>query len=251
MTNNYNTFKVPSNLDNRWNSLTLTAKAIYVIIATKSDFKTGESRIKRETICNLLGLKDEEIITKYTNQLHQLGLITKRYLDKNHLKVVYTVENLQKFSLLSRDVVKMGLNDKQLGLFVSLCSLRSNGTEITLPYLYKECNVAKRTFYKYIKELESLDLIEYSKGCVSLLEFIPDNKSMNKVARKLWDDFEAANENLPKEEQHPKYKAIKKKEQSGWDGINSVSQFIIKMLTGVTMSPIRKKNKSIIFSLNE
>lgn len=251
MENNHNTFKVPSNLDSRWNSLTLTAKAIYATIATKSDFRTGESRIKRETICNLLGLKDEEIITKYTNQLHQLGLITKRYLDKNHLKVVYTVENLQKFSLLSRDVVKIGLNDKQLGLFVSLCSLRANGTDVNLPYLYKECNVAKRTFYKYIKELESLDLIEYSKGCVTLLEFVPNNKSMNKVARKLWDDFKAINEELPESKQHNKYKAIKKKELSGWDGINSVSQFIIKLLTGVTMSPIRKTIKPIIFNWNE
>lgn len=241
---NKNTFKIPSNLDSRWNKLNLTAKAIYATISIKSDFNTRKSHIKRETICSLLGLKDESIVTKYTNLLNEIGLIEKTYLDSLKLKAVYRIVDLDKFTLLKKDIIHFGLNDKQLGLYLSLCSLRWNN-EVNLPYLYKECNVAKRTYYKYIKELEALKLVESDKGAITLLECIPI-KSLDKLASKIWDDFKDANEKLPKDERDPRYTLLKELENNGWETISSPSKYVVKIISGKDLLK-KESTKPIIY----
>ena len=213
-------------------------------MATKSDFKTGKSRIRRDSICGLLGLKDLDAITKHINCLIEKGLVKKSYLDTSHLKVMYEIVTLTKnFVLVSRDIINADLTDKQLGLYASLISVSAGRKTIELPFLYKECGVAKRTYYKYLNELVEMELVENEDGIVSLFEFLPNIKALNKTASKVWDDFKEMNEELTSDEQSPKYKEIKKKEATGWDGINSPSNYVLKMLVGVTMRPIRKTNK--------
>ena len=246
MKDNKNTFKVPYN-SKSWNELNLTARAVYTVIACKSDFITRKSEIRRDTICNILGIKDIDSISKYTNQLTELGLLEKTYLDKFHLKAVYTVVDIpNNFVLVKRDVVKSGLTDKQLGLFVSLCSVGANNDVVDLPYLYKECNINKRTYYKFLKELQTANLVEVDKGVVTICSFLPE-KSLNATAQKLLNEAKEAVKDLTTEEISWPVKMVLEKEKTGWKGISSPSNWVIKMFTGVVNKPVKKEPIIISF----
>lgn len=213
----------------------MTSKAVYCVIASHSDFNTYISHIRRKTVKDLLSIKDIDVVTRCTKELTRVGLIKVAYSnDFLHSDPSYKIVKLtDKFVFLKRILTKQGLSAKQLGLYASICSITRKGSDKCISS-YLDCFVAKSTYYKYLKELETLNYIENDKGTVTLLCCIPNPKALSSIAEKMWDDCKLENECHKESEQNPIYKAIKEKEKSGWEDVTSPSNFIIKMLVGTT-----------------
>ena len=68
-------------------NLSLKEELVYAVISCNSD-ENGESRISREKISDLTGIKKLDTITNHTNRLVEEGLITKSYRFESGKKLV-------------------------------------------------------------------------------------------------------------------------------------------------------------------
>jgi hypothetical protein len=105
--------------------LSLAEETVYAIISCNSD-KDGVSHIRREVIAEKAGIKDVDTITKHTNKLEEVGLITKEYVAKQGKKmaIYHLRDHRDNFMFVSNDLFGCGLTDTEIGFAIKLGRLR-------------------------------------------------------------------------------------------------------------------------------
>lgn len=182
-TNEKCTFKAPRGKE--WNKLNLTARAVYIVIAAHSSYDDNKcSCLSREKIAKMVGIKDLDDVTKYTNQLRDSGFLKKeiKWITPDDKRCIYEITVKDNYSLVKNDIVRSKLNGKQIALFCTMASLRyqrSHRVKVT----YQTCGVAQKTFSKYKKELAELKVIELDGEFVIFKKYVKceDYKTNNKL----------------------------------------------------------------------
>ena len=64
--------------------LNLDETHVFMWLLFKSDYKTGESHVLRETLCKVTGVKDVDTISKYTTKFEDLGFLHKEHSYRNN-----------------------------------------------------------------------------------------------------------------------------------------------------------------------
>ena len=181
--NEKETFKAPRG--EKWNQLNLTARAVYIVIAANVDFRTEECNfLSREKIASIVGIKNPDDVSKYTNQLVEMGFISKtiKWITKDDKRCIYKVTVVDNYNLVKNNIIRSGLTGKQFALFCTLAALRykhSHKVKVT----YESCGISASTFKKYINELVNLNVIETISDYVIFKKYVKceDYKTSNKI----------------------------------------------------------------------
>ncbi|MCD7901517.1 MAG: hypothetical protein LUH22_17135, partial [Bacteroides sp.] len=142
---------------------------VYMWLLFKSGFDTGESHIKRGTLCECTGFKDKDTITGYTNKFRDLGLLKKHgnnFIEAN----VWKTANEYILAIPQIDWIRInyGLLEENIprelkSFLVLLKCLCLNNTNICL-YNYKQIgeklNINRNTVSKYTKQCIELGKIK-------------------------------------------------------------------------------------------
>lgn len=184
------TFKAPRGVN--WNKLNLTARAVYIAIAANVDFENCKCDfLSREKIASIAGIKNPDDVSKYTNQLVELGFISKtiKWITKDDKRCIYTVLVKDNYNLVKTNIIRSGLTGKQIALFCTLAALRYKNSH-RVRVTYDSCGLSAATFKKYIKELEDINAIDKIADYVVFKRFVKceDYKTNNKIEELLKAD---------------------------------------------------------------
>ena len=179
------TFKAPRG--EKWNKLNLTARAVYIVIAAHSSYDDNKcSCLSRERISKMVGIKNLDDVTKYTNQLRDSGFIKKeiKWVKTDDKRCIYEITVDDNYSLVKNDIVRSGLTSKQMALFCTIASLRYQRSH-RVRVSYQTCGVAQKTFGKYLKELVALNVIGLDDNYVTFKKFVmcDDYKTNKKLSQ--------------------------------------------------------------------
>lgn len=135
-------------------NLSLKEYAVYTTIACHSN-KNGISRISRETLAGLAGVKDLDSLSKYTRHLEESGLLKKKYaFERGKRLVEYHLVDPDRDYLVVTNNLFMG-NPELIGFLVRLAEFRysfSANIYLSSSELMKKIGISKNTFYKLIKK---------------------------------------------------------------------------------------------------
>lgn len=166
------TFKAPRG--EKWNQLNLTARAVYIVIAANVNFETQECNfLSREKIASIVGIKNPDDVSKYTNQLVDFGFISKtvKWVKKDDKRCIYKVLVDKNYSLVKTDIIRSGMTGKQFALFCTIASLRYKHSH-RVRATYESCGISAATFNKYISELIDLEAIEKDNDYILFKRFV-------------------------------------------------------------------------------
>lgn len=166
------TFKAPRG--EKWNELNLTARAVYCVIAAYASYADQRcSCLSREKIASIVGIRNLDDVSRYTNALVEGGFLRKeiRWIGPDDKRCVYEITVTDNYSLVKNDIVRSGLSGKQIALFCTIASLRyqrSHRCRCTA----SQCGVSKQTFKKYIADLVEEDVIEYDNDTAIFKKYV-------------------------------------------------------------------------------
>jgi DNA-binding MarR family transcriptional regulator len=105
--------------------LSLAEETVYAIISCNSD-KDGVSHIRREVIAEKAGIKEVDTVTKHTNKLEEIGLLTKEYVTKQGKKraIYHLRDHKDQFMFVSNDLFGCGLSNGEIGFAIKFARLR-------------------------------------------------------------------------------------------------------------------------------
>ena len=170
---------------------------IYLVLASKSDYETNESKVNEDTLAELAGLSRETISTHICDfdKKGVIKKITERRKGNsgaflfNHY-YLYT----ENYSLISMDLLKEPIKRELIGFlvqlklrcynFTNLCQYSVRGLADTLVY-------SKSTVERYLQEAESLGYIKRDKKGIELLNsnlFIIDKKSEYELVKEFYPE---------------------------------------------------------------
>ena len=139
--------------------LNLDETHVFMWLLFKSDYKTGESHVLRETLCKVTGVKDVDTISKYTTKFEDLGFLHKEHSYRNNegqltSPVTYHV-NIPKSNWVrfKKDLLLEDIDNKLKAFLVLLKCLCINNTNITYynkTEISEQLHLSTKTVKKYI-----------------------------------------------------------------------------------------------------
>lgn len=134
-------------------NLSLKEYAVYTTISCHSN-KNGVSRISREILAGLAGVKDLDVLSTYTRHLEEAGLLKKKYAFSKGKKLVeYHLVDPDNDYLVVTNNLFMG-DPELIGFLVRLAELRYSFTSniyYTNKELMEKIGIGRDKFYKLIK----------------------------------------------------------------------------------------------------
>ena len=208
--------------------LTLSEELVYAIISRYS--YRGVSKISRSFISDISGIKKHDTITKHTNRLEELGLITKEYVGKNKKSVIYKLNFKSEPFVIIMDSLMDVINGTELAFAIKLAGLRFGTTpwvKLSNNDIIKKLNIGKSTFYDNINKLIDKKIIIKIKDCyVFNPNYFP---VFQKISNDTMDLIKCA---LDQDPSSPAYKAISNAMENSFIGISNPHKYVYKCLTG-------------------
>lgn len=216
----------------KFNDLTLSEELVYVAIA-KYSYK-GVSRISRATIADITGIKKLSTITKHTNKLEQIGLITKEYntIGKSKKSVSYRLNYNGDPFIIVYDTLTEKLSGMELIFAIRLASLRYSTTpwiDMKKTEIIKKMRVGNSTFYEYMPKLIEKGIVAEANGCYVLnTNYFPH---FQVIDDETWNLIKCA---LDRDKTSVAYNSVSKAYENGFVGISNPKAYVIKCLTAGT-----------------
>lgn len=215
-----------------WENLSLKERAVYTVIACKSNYLTHKSSVQRQTIAKCLGIKNLDLISKITDSLEKKHWIEKttHFDDVNKKRTVeYTIVDGGSYEFVSTDIIDAGLSVNDLGIMVSLLLLRDDNI-VDYVNLYETIGVSNSTYYRSFTNLKKLGYISSKDGVITINDFIPSNLSQKNVD---WcTEVLKYGDPCSKE-----YRAVKRCIETNFKDINNPNAYIASLMSGLGFKP--------------
>jgi predicted transcriptional regulator len=170
---------------------------VYLVLASKSDFKTNESNVNEDTLAEAAKLT-RETISHHICNLDENGIIKKisecRKGDSGAFKFNHYILFTDNYSLISMDLLKEPIRKELIGFLIQLklrCYNFTNLCQYSIRELAKTFVYEKSTVQRYLKEAEELGYIKRDKDGITLLNdklFIIDEKSEYELVREFYPE---------------------------------------------------------------
>ena len=170
---------------------------VYLVLASKSDYKTNESNVNEDILAETAGLC-RKTISKHVNNLDKLRIIKKITERRKGDSGAFLFNHYQLFTenykLISMDLLKEPIKRELIGFLVQLklrCYNFSNNCKYSIRELADTLAYSSSTVGRYIKEAEDLGYIKRDKEGITLLNsnlFIIDKKSEYKLIREFYPE---------------------------------------------------------------
>lgn len=171
---------------------------VYLVLASKSDFNTMESKVNESTLAEETKLSISTIgryIKKYTTE-HIIKKITERKRGSSgaYLFNTYYLSDLH-YALISMDLLKEPIRRELKGFLTQLklrCYNFTNLCQYSVRELAETLSYSKSTVERYLQEAESLGYIKRDEKGVKLLNkelFIVDEKSEYEYIREFYPEI--------------------------------------------------------------
>ena len=170
---------------------------VYLILASKTDFKTNESNVNEETLAEESGLR-RETISKHINKLDKERIIKKipERIKGDRGPFLFNRYYLftDNYKLISMDLLKEPIRRELIGFLVQLklrCYNFTNLCQYSVRELADTLVYGKSTVGRYLQEAETLGYIKRDKKGIRLLNpslFIIDEKSEYELVKELYPE---------------------------------------------------------------
>jgi len=170
---------------------------VYLVLASKSNFKTNESNVNEDTLAEAAKLT-RETISHHICNLDEKGIIKKisecRKGDSGAFKFNHYYLYTDNYSLISMDLLEEPIRRELIGFLVQLklrCYNFTNLCQYSVRDLAKTLVYTKSTVDRYLLEAEKLGYIKRDKDGIHLLNedlFIVDKKSVYELVREYYPE---------------------------------------------------------------
>ena len=171
---------------------------LYLLLASKSDYNTLESKVNQSTLAELSGL-NIKTIRNHLNKMESKGLITVQRERKVGVSGAFKFNTYhlsdENYSLISVDLLNEPIRKELIGFlvqlklrclnFTNLCRYSVRDLADTLPY-------SKSTVDRYLIEAEEKGYVKRDKQGIWLLDknlFIVDEKSVYELTREFYPEI--------------------------------------------------------------
>ena len=170
----------------------------YLLLTSKSDYNTLESKVNQFTLAEQSNL-DVKTIRNHLNKMEGKGLITVQRERKVGASGIFKFNTYhlsdENYSLISVDLLNEPIKKELIGFlvqlklrclnFTNLCRYSVRDLADTLPY-------SKSTVDRYLIEAEEKGYVKRDKQGIMLLDknlFIVDEKSVYEITRELYPEI--------------------------------------------------------------
>ena len=170
----------------------------YLLLASKSDYNTLESKVNQSTLAEQSNL-DVKTIRNHLNKMENKGIVTVQRERKVGASGIFkfNIYHLsdENYSLISVDLLNEPIKKELIGFlvqlklrclnFTNLCRYSVRDLADTLPY-------SKSTVDRYLIEAEEKGYVKRDKQGIMLLDknlFIVDEKSVYEITRELYPEI--------------------------------------------------------------
>lgn len=170
---------------------------VYLVLASKSDYKTNESNVNEDILAETTGLC-RKTISKHVNNLDKLRIIKKITERRKGDSGAFLFNHYQLFTenykLISMDLLKEPIKRELIGFLVQLklrCYNYTNLCKYSIRDLAETLVYSSSTVGRYLKEAEELGYIKRNKEGIILLNsnlFIIDKKSEYELIREFYPE---------------------------------------------------------------
>lgn len=170
---------------------------VYLVLASKSDFKTNESNVNEDTLAKAANLRRETIST-HINRFAKAGIIKKiterRKGDSGAFLFNHYYLYTDNYSLISMDLLKEPIKRELIGFLAQLklrCYNFTNLCQYSVRELADTLAYTKSTVDRYLKEADDLGYIKRDDKGIRLLNnqlFIIDKKSEYEIVKEFYPE---------------------------------------------------------------
>ena len=170
----------------------------YLLLASKSDYNTLESKVNQSTLAEQSNL-DVKTIRNHLNKMENKGIVTVQRERKVGASGIFKFNTYhlsdENYSLISVDLLNEPIRKELIGFlvqlklrclnFTNLCRYSVRDLADTLPY-------SKSTVDRYLIEAEEKGYIKRDQKGIMLLDknlFIVDEKSVYEITRELYPEI--------------------------------------------------------------
>ena len=170
----------------------------YLLLASKSDYNTLESKVNQSTLAEQSNL-DVKTIRNHLNKMENKGIVTVQRERKVGASGIFKFNTYhlsdENYSLISVDLLNEPIKKELIGFlvqlklrclnFTNLCRYSVRDLADTLPY-------SKSTVDRYLIEAEEKGYIKRDQKGIMLLDknlFIVDEKSVYELTRELYPEI--------------------------------------------------------------
>lgn len=170
----------------------------YLLLASKSDYNTLESKVNQSTLAEQSNL-DVKTIRNHLNKMESKGIVTVQRERKVGASGTFKFNTYhlsdENYSLISVDLLNEPIKKELIGFlvqlklrclnFTNLCRYSVRDLADTLPY-------SKSTVDRYLIEAEEKGYVKRDKQGIMLLDknlFIVDEKSVYEITRELYPEI--------------------------------------------------------------
>ena len=170
----------------------------YLLLASKSDYNTLESKVNQSTLAEQSNL-DVKTIRNHLNKMENKGIVTVQRERKVGASGIFKFNTYhlsdENYSLISVDLLNEPIKKELIGFlvqlklrclnFTNLCRYSVRELADTLPY-------SKSTVDRYLIEAEEKGYVKRDKQGIMLLDknlFIVDEKSVYEITRELYPEI--------------------------------------------------------------
>ena len=171
---------------------------LYLLLASKSDYNTLESKVNQSTLAEQSNL-DVKTIRNHLNKMENKGIVTVQRERKVGASGIFKFNTYhlsdENYSLISVDLLNEPIKKELIGFlvqlklrclnFTNLCRYSVRDLADTLPY-------SKSTVDRYLIEAEEKGYVKRDKQGIMLLDknlFIVDEKSVYEITRELYPEI--------------------------------------------------------------
>lgn len=170
---------------------------VYLVLASKSNFKTNESNVNEDTLAKAANLRRETIST-HINRFAKAGIIKKiterRKGDSGAFLFNHYYLYTDNYSLISMDLLKEPIKRELIGFLAQLklrCYNFTNLCQYSVRELADTLVYSKSTVDRYLKEADDLGYIKRDDKGIWLLYnqlFIIDKKSEYEIVKEFYPE---------------------------------------------------------------
>ena len=170
---------------------------VYLVLASKSNFKTNESNVNEDTLAKAANLRRETIST-HINRFAKAGIIKKiterRKGDSGAFLFNHYYLYTDNYSLISMDLLKEPIKRELIGFLAQLklrCYNFTNLCQYSVRELADTLAYTKSTVDRYLKEADDLGYIKRDDKGIRLLNnqlFIINKKSEYEIVKEFYPE---------------------------------------------------------------
>ena len=170
----------------------------YLLLASKSDYNTLESKVNQSTLAKLSGL-DEKTIRNHIKKFSDKGIVRVETERKVGASGAYKFNTYyltdENYSLISIELLNEPIRKELIGFLVQLklrCYNYTNICRYSVRELADTLSYSKSTVDRYLIEAELKGYIKRDKNAIRLLDknlFIIDEKSVYELTREYYPEI--------------------------------------------------------------